>query len=102
MNKLKEIKQLKETAERLQLENREIIRKYSQNFVASSLFAFCNEEDVAKLSFCQSVMGFEFLLFLHHDSVGGKFFLLSVLSLKSGCIRTLYARAGHLGMFQMQ
>ena len=34
MNKLKEIKQLKETAERLQLENREIIRKYSMTELA--------------------------------------------------------------------
>lgn len=35
MNKLKEIKQLKKTAERLQLENREIIRKYSMTELAS-------------------------------------------------------------------
>ena len=34
MNKLKEIKQLKEAAERLQLENREIIRKYSMTELA--------------------------------------------------------------------
>lgn len=34
MNKLKEIKLLKETAERLQLENREIIRKYSMTELA--------------------------------------------------------------------
>ena len=68
-----------------------------EDFVGSALFAFCNDEEVAELAFSESVMRFELLLFLHHDAVGGKFGFLSVLSLKSGRIRSLDAGAlGHV------
>ena len=60
---------------------------------AASRAAFCFKEDVAKLFFCKTVVSFQLLLFLHHDAIGGKFFLLGVLSLLTCSIGSLCARA---------
>ena len=64
-----------------------------QVFVCSSFDTFSSKEGVAELTFCEAVVSFEFLLFLHHFAVGGEFFAFSVFSLKAGGIGTFHAGA---------
>ena len=64
-----------------------------ENFVCLSRTALCFKEDVAKLFFCKAVVCFQFLLFLHHNAIGGKFFLLGVLTLLTGSVGSLSTRA---------